>query len=143
MSLTRKAAFGMVASTTAALSIGGMGTAHAAGDLYGAMAVGDDGRSYSIGTTWNYPDQGAADVAALDQCGLSNCYVKVRWVNGCAALANRDGNLFAGYGRTLAQAEAAAIAASGPNPNPIMVSLGSAEPSSVHISDSQCTGNAG
>ncbi|MEC3957061.1 DUF4189 domain-containing protein [Nocardia sp. CDC153] len=143
MHLSRKAALAMVAATAAALSIGGMGTAQAAGDLYGAMAVGDDGYSYSIGTAWNYTDQGAADAGALDQCGLSNCYVKVRFVNGCAAIANRDGNLFTGLGRTKAQAEQNAIAASGSGPNPILVSLGSAEASQVHISDSQCTGNAG
>ncbi|MFF0636588.1 DUF4189 domain-containing protein [Nocardia sp. NPDC004151] len=143
MSLTRKAALGLVASTTAAMFVGGMGTAHAAGDLYGSMAVGIDGDYYSIGTTWNYEDQGGADAAALEQCGVSSCYVKIRWVNGCAALANRDGTLYTGLGRTKAMAEANAIAASGPDPSPLLVSLGSSEPSSVHIADSQCTGNAG
>ncbi|GAB0103900.1 hypothetical protein JMUB6875_28740 [Nocardia sp. JMUB6875] len=143
MHLSRKAALAMVASTTTALFVGGAGTAQAAGDLYGAIAVGDDGYYYSFGTAWNYTDQGGADAAAVHECGVSNCYVKVRFVNGCAAIANRDGNLFTGIGRTKAMAESNAIAASGTSPNPLLVSLGSAEPSEVHISESQCTGNAG
>ncbi|QLY30364.1 DUF4189 domain-containing protein [Nocardia huaxiensis] len=138
MSLSRKAAFGIVAAGAAALISGGMGTANAA-SYYGSIAVGDLGDRWAIGVTWNYQDQGRADDEALDQCGWTNCRVQVRFVNGCGAVADRDGRLYSGTGATLAEAERNALAASGPDPNPLLVSLGSAQKSEAGIIASQCT----
>ncbi|GAB2545234.1 DUF4189 domain-containing protein [Nocardia heshunensis] len=146
MSLSRKAASGLIASASAALMVAGMGTAHAdSGDLYGAIAVADLGDSWAGATSFDAPDQATADNVALSHCGYTNCTIEVRWSNGCAAVSSRtgDGPLWWALGSTQAQAEAAALAAAGPDPNPLMVSLGSAEPSRAHIVDSVCTRNAG
>ncbi|MBL1078677.1 DUF4189 domain-containing protein [Nocardia sp. 2] len=139
MSLSRKAAFGVLAATATALISGGAGTANAAWDYYGAIAVADRGDSWAIGVTWNYEDQGRADADALDECGYRNCVVQVRFMNGCGAVADRDGRLFWGTGRNLAEAERNALAASGPDPNPFLVSVGSAQKSFKGIVASQCT----
>ncbi|WP_196054853.1 DUF4189 domain-containing protein [Nocardia aurantiaca] len=143
MHLSRKTATGVVASAAFALISGGMGTANAAEDLYGAMAVSDQGDHWAGSTAWNAHDQGTADAEALRRCGHANCTVALRWSNGCAALVDRDGTLYTGLGYTLADAEHNAFAAAGPDPNPLMVSLGSADPSTAQLLDSQCTRNAG
>ncbi|AYF77447.1 DUF4189 domain-containing protein [Nocardia yunnanensis] len=140
MILSRKAALG-VAVCAGALLASTAGTAEAAygGDLYGSIAVADRGDSWHYAVVWNHPDQGAADADALQTCGFANCIVQVRFMNGCGAVADRDGRLYAGVGRSLVAAENAARAASGPDPNPLLVGLGSAEPSSVDIVASGCT----
>ncbi|MEV6100855.1 DUF4189 domain-containing protein [Nocardia sp. NPDC051981] len=143
MSFTRKAALGVVACTTGALLTGTMGTAHADGDLYGAFAVAELDSSTHIVGRWNFPDQASADASALAECGYSNCVIKLRWSNGCAAYSRRDNNLFWALGATRAEAERNALAAAGPDPNPLLVSLGSAEASTAAVRHSACTANAG
>ncbi|MEU1207423.1 DUF4189 domain-containing protein [Nocardia sp. NPDC005825] len=143
MSLTRKAALSVVACTAGALLTGTMGTAHADGDLYGAFAIANLDDSTHIVGRWNYPDQASADAAAMSECGYSNCFIKLRWVNGCAAYSRRDNDLFWAIGATRAEAERNALAAAGPDPNPLLVSLGSAEPSTANLRHSACTANAG
>ncbi|MGV9668626.1 DUF4189 domain-containing protein [Nocardia niigatensis] len=138
MTLSRKAAVGVAAA--AALFSGTVGTAHAGVDLYGSYAVTVIGDHWRIAYAYNAPDQATADQHALDQCGQANCAIAVRWVNGCAALVDRDGNLYTGVGNSLAEASRNALAASGPDPNPLMVSLGSADPSQAAVLDSRCTG---
>ncbi|WP_067699656.1 DUF4189 domain-containing protein [Nocardia jejuensis] len=144
MSLSRKTALGVVATTAAALFTGGMGTAHADGDQYGAMALAwyRDG-SVQIGTAWDARTQADADRVALDYCKLSSCTVEVRWSNGCAAIATRGEDFWWALGSTRAEAERNALAATGPDPNPILVSFGSSEPSRADVVESQCTSNAG
>lgn len=139
MNLSRKAAVGTFGAAAVALLATGMGTAHAE-DLYGSMALVIDGDSVLVGTGWNFPDQGGADNRAMQECGHPECTVEVRWSNGCAAIADRDGHMYWALGNSLAEAERNAIAATGPDPNPLLVSLGSADPSSAVILDSQCTG---
>ncbi|MEC3915583.1 DUF4189 domain-containing protein [Nocardia sp. CDC160] len=144
MNLSRKAALGVAVCAAGALLSGTTGTASAYyGDLYGAYAVTVLGNQWHIAYTYNAPDQATADSHAMDLCGYSDCVIPVRWVNGCAALVDRDGDLYTGLGRTLVEASRNALAASGPDPNPLMVSLGSAEPSQAKVLDSRCTANAG
>ncbi|MFE3190646.1 DUF4189 domain-containing protein [Nocardia sp. NPDC059240] len=129
----------MVVSAAAALLTGSMGTAHADYDRYGSYAVADMGDHWRIGYSLNRPDQAAADSHALAQCQYANCATVVRWVNGCAALVDRDGNLYWGLGGSLVEASRNALAAAGPDPAPFLVSLGSAEPSQATVLDSRCT----
>ncbi|MVU76026.1 DUF4189 domain-containing protein [Nocardia sp. ET3-3] len=141
MTLTRKAALGVAAC--AAVFSGTFGTANAAGDLFGAIAVADLGDSWQFGAAWDTSDQGRADASALDQCGYTNCVVKLRWVNGCGTVARRDDNLVFATGRNQAEAERNAMSQLGADPNPLLVSLGSAEPSYAKIVRTHCTANAG
>ncbi|MCU1641448.1 MAG: hypothetical protein JWN03_1723 [Nocardia sp.] len=143
MTLSRKAALGLVACTAGALVTGTAGAAHADGSYFGAFATADRGSSIHVVAMWNYPDQASADAAALRDCGDANCVIQLRWADGCAAYSRRDDNLFWATGNTRAEAERNALAAAGPDPNPLLVSLGSAEPSTATVRTSACTANAG
>ncbi|MEV6771932.1 DUF4189 domain-containing protein [Nocardia sp. NPDC051030] len=143
MSLSRKAALGVAVCAAAALFTGGMGTANAAGDLYGSFAMADLGDAWQVGVAWDAPDQARAERSALDECGYSFCATSVSWSNGCAALAARGDDVWYAIASTKAAAERNALAATGPDPNPLLVSFGSSKPSSAHIVGSQCTSNAG
>ncbi|GAB2545226.1 DUF4189 domain-containing protein [Nocardia heshunensis] len=140
MSLSLKAAAGVVASAATALMTAGMGSAHASYyDYYGSFAVGDLGDQWVVGYALNAEDQARADQGAMEQCGDATCYVAIRWANGCAAIVDRDGRLYTGRGNNIGAAEHAALAASGSDPNPLFVSLGSAEPSTATVLISKCT----
>ncbi|MFI6868045.1 DUF4189 domain-containing protein [Nocardia sp. NPDC050406] len=153
MSLLRKSALAMVVPAAGVLVASGAGTAHAAGDLYGAIAV-SGGRT--IGEAWDFPTQAAADDYAIAQCGNANvCTVKVRFHNECGSVAGvnftagRNAPVpvyYGGTGPTREAAEQAARAAAGPtyeNPWLPMVWLGSTAPAQVQIVDTLCTANAG
>ncbi|WP_216898201.1 DUF4189 domain-containing protein [Nocardia alni] len=65
------------------------GTAHAAGSLYAAIAVGSD----QVGEATDYPTQIAADEAALRACDHGDpflCRIKARVQNACASVVERD-----------------------------------------------------
>lgn len=142
MILSRKTALGVVAAAAVALSTGGVGVANAAGDMFGTYAVTVIGDHWHIAYSLNAGDQSTADAHAMSLCG-QECTIAVRWVNGCAALVDRDGQLYTGVGNSLVDASRNALNASGPDPSPLMVSMGSSAPSQATVLDSRCTANAG
>ncbi|NNH73132.1 DUF4189 domain-containing protein [Nocardia uniformis] len=130
MSLSGKAALAMVAPAAAAMIVTGTGTANAAGDLYGAMAVSytyysvplgaADSYATGVGVAVDFPSQAAADQAAIDACDADRCFVLARAHNECASVVEYDtwaawSNAVepvyhTGVGPTAAAAEQAAMA---------------------------------
>ncbi len=131
-------ALGVVASAVAVISVAAPAQADRGpdGHYYGAIAISTDNpEDATVGyITARYPSQAAADRAALEGCGYSNCWIIVRYVDGCGALAERDGRYLGGVGATQAEAERAAIAAFGPTPPPSL----SSESTPARVVDSQC-----
>ncbi|WP_405165271.1 DUF4189 domain-containing protein [Nocardia sp. NBC_01499] len=141
MSLSRKAALGLVVSSAAALVAAGAGAAHAepdsAGRYYGSIALNP--KSGATGAAWNYPGWSLSDTDALAECGSWDCFVVVRFADGCGAVsASSDGNWAVGTGRSRAEAERNAIAALGPLAPPFP-NFGSSAPKRAEILHSQCT----
>ncbi|MEV6771873.1 DUF4189 domain-containing protein [Nocardia sp. NPDC051030] len=95
MSLLGKSALAMVVPAAAVLVITGAGTAHASGDLYGAIAEQSDGGflgASGIGEAIDYPTQDAANQAALTACERQNphCFVGMEIHNECGAVVEFD-----------------------------------------------------
>ncbi|MCX4099009.1 DUF4189 domain-containing protein [Nocardia sp. alder85J] len=141
MFVSGKTTFGLVAGVATVLLTAGAGSASAAdsdwdGHYYGAFAISTDNPTGGtiIGMTGDYPNQGEADANALSACGYGNCFVVLRYMDGCGSLAERDGLFLGGVGPTPAAAEGAAIGAFGP-PRPASLS---AEPSPTRIVDTRC-----
>ncbi len=81
----------MVIVATGVLGVRAAGTANAAGDLYGAIATGMG----HAGSAVDYPNQSAADEAALAACrrvggGERACVVLTRMRNECGSLVEKD-----------------------------------------------------
>ncbi|MFI6218065.1 DUF4189 domain-containing protein [Nocardia brasiliensis] len=140
-----KAVLGLFASTAVAFVAAGAGQAGAEpgpdGSYYGSRAITVDANGAGVSTAWNYPNWAEADAAALDDCrtkGGRNCTIIVRFVDGCGAIAERDGRYIGGTGPNRAEAERAALAAFGPPP----VNFGSSAPSAARIvGTTLCTSN--
>ncbi|MGW4354641.1 DUF4189 domain-containing protein [Nocardia sp. NPDC004582] len=140
MRLSAKATAGVVASTAAVLFSGGIGTANAAADHFGALAVAwDSAGDPHFVTSTNFPSQAEADAAALANCDVTPCEIQARFVNGCIAVANRGQDFWFGTGATRDAAIAKALSATGQDPNPLLVSLGSSEPSRAQVVGSDCS----
>ncbi|MEV6767494.1 DUF4189 domain-containing protein [Nocardia sp. NPDC051030] len=92
MSLSGKAALAMVAPAVAALLATGSGTAHAAGDLYGAIAVYYTQQSHAtgVGVAADFPTQNAADEAAKNACNADKCVVMAQIHNECGSVTEYD-----------------------------------------------------
>jgi hypothetical protein len=113
MSLLGKSLLAMVIAAAGAITVGAPGVAHAVrGNLYAAIAVGDR----RVGEAKDYPDQFAADQAALDSCEkgvILSCRIKARIHNACGSVVERDEqellgtgpDYFVGVGYTAAGAE--------------------------------------
>ncbi|UFS96455.1 DUF4189 domain-containing protein [Nocardia huaxiensis] len=169
MSLLGKCALAMVVPATGAMLAAGAGSAHAAGDLYGAIAISAErspngtlgdfpSRHTGVGVAVDYPTQAAADEAARSTCRGERCYVVAQVHNGCASVAEFDtwtawsNGVEPVYvtekGSTAAAAEQAAIdkgnwLMSAPT-NTAMFALGIARVvKPVFILDTICTSNAG
>ncbi|QLY29241.1 DUF4189 domain-containing protein [Nocardia huaxiensis] len=137
--------FRTFATLISAVAAVGVGYAPAAaergpdGHLYGAFAVsgtlGDGSRQ--IGSSWNFPDQGAADQRALAECGDGSCVVELRFMDGCGAIAFRGNRFAGGAGPTRDDATRAAIDAVGP-PWPSSISADASDPAQVFGPD--CNG---
>ncbi|MEV0292284.1 DUF4189 domain-containing protein [Nocardia sp. NPDC050710] len=138
MSLSGNAVLGLIAST--AIVALGSGTATAAEDYYGSLALGVTPGTVIIGSGINYPDQEGADVRALTECGVANCKIIVQFKNACGAVAARGDKLSWAGGYTRIEAEQAALAGLGPDPSPLLVSLGSASPVRAKVLTSECAG---
>ncbi|WP_433655772.1 DUF4189 domain-containing protein [Nocardia sp. CA-128927] len=141
MSLSRKAALGLVVSSAAVLVAAGAGVAQAEPDsegrYYGSIALNP--KTGDTGAAWNYPGWAPSDTDALAECGSWDCFVVVRFANGCGAVsAASDGNWAVGTGRNRAEAERNAIAALGPLAPPFP-NFGSSAPKRAEILHSQCT----
>ncbi|MFC9897493.1 DUF4189 domain-containing protein [Nocardia sp. NPDC127579] len=126
MSLPRKSAWAMVVPTVGVLLAANTGSAQATDYLYGSIALGLG----TVGESFDYPDQGSADAAALEACQKgkpSGCWIAVRIQNECGSVAELDVKAFPwtvlpdvpglsvqplyyyGTGPTAADAEAAAM----------------------------------
>lgn len=161
MSLLRKSVLALVVPAAGTLLVTGAASAHAAGDLYGAIVrvdTLDHGKwRYGFTEAIDYPSQDAADQAALAACGGDKygCTVVARIHNECGAVAERDmhgggttsPNYYAGTGPSRGAAENKALINAGPdprNPSPVEMALGSTTTyDPVMIVDTICTSNAG
>ncbi|WP_067703257.1 DUF4189 domain-containing protein [Nocardia jejuensis] len=144
MSLITKLALALVVPAAAALA--GTGTAHAAGDLYGAIAVG----GFTVGEAFDYPTQYGADQAALDTCrgkSAGVCYIQVRVHDECGVVLEKDvfslGSVVpiytSGTGASAAEAEQNARKLAGPEVNqpPFIYTV-----KPLFVLDTICTSNA-
>jgi hypothetical protein len=89
MSFLGKSLAAMVIAASGAIVVVDAGTANAAGDLYGAIATGMD----HAGSAVDYPNQAAADKAALAACSRTGgraCVVLTRMHNECGSLVEED-----------------------------------------------------
>ncbi|GAA5077680.1 DUF4189 domain-containing protein [Nocardia iowensis] len=139
MSLSRKAVMCLVASSAATLVAAGAAQAEPGGDgrYYGSIAL--NSKSGATGAAWNYPSWAESDTDALAECGSWDCFVVVRFADGCGAVsATSDGNWAVGTGSSRAEAERAAIANLGPLAPPFP-NFGSSAPKSAEILHSACT----
>lgn len=128
----------MFASAAVAFVIAGTGQADAEpgpdGSYHGSRAISVDSTGAITAVAFNYPNWAESDVDAIATCrrkGGSNCEIIVRFVDGCGAIAERDGRYLGAVGATRSEAERAAIAAFGPPPP----SFGSSAPSAARIVD--------
>lgn len=152
MSLLSRSGLAVVLASGATLLCAEAGTAHAAGNQYGAIAT-----DYSrIFPAVDYPTQAAANQAAMDACG-KYCIIKVELKNSCAAaveLPNRgwwglvpmSSTLWWGTGATAAEAEQMALAQTPWPIQPWAVAMQAAWGSTVttapFIKQTICTSNA-
>lgn len=126
MSLLGKSALAMVVPAAGVLLASGTGTANAAGDLYGAIAVYQQktpGMPWEhhtgVGVAVDFPSQAAADEAAVKACTVDRCTVFARVHNDCASVVQLvswtawsnglEPVYLTGRGATAAAAEAAAL----------------------------------
>ncbi|MEU8899388.1 DUF4189 domain-containing protein [Nocardia sp. NPDC048505] len=164
MSLLGRSALVTVLPIAGALIVAGGGTAQAAGDLYGAIAIYQQKTS---GTPWehhtgvavavDYPSQAAADAAALAGCNADRCTVFARVHNECASVVEYDtwtawSNAvepvyYTGRGPTAAAAERAALDLGNQGlgfPTNLLFGLGLARVvKPLAVLDTICTSNAG
>ncbi|PXX53288.1 uncharacterized protein DUF4189 [Nocardia tenerifensis] len=139
MSIVGRAAVG-VALASGVLSVAGVGSAGAAGNLYGTLAVSPG--TGKVVEAVDHPSRVAADAAAIRDCGVYDCRIEVRFVNGCAAIARGADGQFAGEAAgSREEAERLAVAKLGESAPPFP-DLGSASPRAASIVLSSCTKNA-
>jgi hypothetical protein len=144
MSLLGKSALAMVIPAAGALIVTAAGTAHAAGDLYGAISVS----VFRVGEATDYPTPFAADQAAMEVCGDGvGCRIVARIHNECGSVVERDGRTpfgtapmyFTGTGATAAEAEQDARRIAGPDLGTPLLEI--TKP--AFVLDTICTSNAG
>jgi len=82
-----------MAATLASLLAVSFGSTAALADYFGAIAFSQD--SGSVGYSYDYGSQYAAQQRALAECGNQSCMVVVTFWNACGALAIGNSN---GYG---------------------------------------------
>lgn len=85
-------------------------TAASAEDMYGAIATNEDSQ---WGYGYDYPTKAQAESAALQQCGQSDCVVRVWFKNACGAVSENNDRLGWGWGDSRAEAEAQATSGCG------------------------------
>ncbi|MGY0500010.1 DUF4189 domain-containing protein [Nocardia sp. FBN12] len=142
MNFMGKVGFAVAASVLTAGSLLGAGSANAASDEWGAMAIDADWANF--GRSINYPTRAEAEAAALEECAADGCYVEVTWANGCLALVDNDEFIAWGKGSTRAEAEREAyLALTEGTPQNLLVNVGSSQLAGGRVIDTLCTDNAG
>ncbi|MFI7670506.1 DUF4189 domain-containing protein [Nocardia sp. NPDC049526] len=142
MSVSRWAAVAFTTVSVTALTGAVTGTAHASGDLYGAIAISfQTGR---VAAEVNYAGPAEAGRAADARCGGGpDCSAYVYFVNACGAVAEApDDSLAWAWGVDLADAEQSAVNGLGLRA-PKFPSTGSASPAPAHVVLSICTDRGG
>ncbi|MBF6180832.1 DUF4189 domain-containing protein [Nocardia otitidiscaviarum] len=148
MSLLRKTCLGLAVSSMATLGVVAAGPASAvdggftatAGDLYGALALSKS--TGNVAYAVNYGSYGAADTAAIAECGGGDCEVVVHFANACGAVSQGADTRFGwAWAATKVEAEQAAIDVLG-NSAPSFPDAGSASPRQAKVILSACTDNA-
>ncbi|GGK38849.1 DUF4189 domain-containing protein [Nocardia camponoti] len=103
MSFMGKATVAVAALGMAAGSVFGAGTANAAGDLYGAIALGDGWDDFGGGI--NFSTRADAEAKALELCAADTCTIRASWSNGCLTIVENDEYTAWGVGSTRAESE--------------------------------------
>ncbi|UFS96162.1 DUF4189 domain-containing protein [Nocardia huaxiensis] len=139
MSVTRIG--GLAAAVTIACTVGAAGTADAAGQYYGAIALSRL-KNAAIAVT-DLPSRVSADAAAIRDCATYDCEIVLRFSDGCGAIAQgADGKWGWAAAGTRAEAEQFAVASLGDSA-PAFPDLGSATPRAATVIAATCTRNAG
>ncbi|MFD4458027.1 DUF4189 domain-containing protein [Nocardia sp. NPDC058480] len=141
MNFMSKAGLAVAALGLAAGSLLGAGSANAAGDQWGAMAI--DSNWTNLGRSINYPTRAEAEAAALEECAADGCFVEVTWSNGCLSLVDNDQFIAWGKGPTRADAEREAyLALTEGTPQNLLVNVGSSQLAGGRVINTLCTDNA-
>ncbi len=139
MSVLGKSALVAAVTSSAAVTVFAAAPAEAAGKYYGTFGI-----SWSTGKTIasvDHPSKVAADAAAIRDCGVYDCELVLRIVDGCGAIARgADGKWGWAAGGSLADAEQAAVASLGESAPPFP-DLGSSQPRAAAVVTSACTKN--
>ncbi|MGX1810277.1 DUF4189 domain-containing protein [Nocardia sp. NPDC055321] len=152
MSLLSRSGLAVVIASGATLLCAEAGTAHAAGNQYGAIATD----YIQIFPAIDYPTQAAANQAAMDACG-KYCVIKLELKNSCGSAAElpirgwwglvpMTSTVWWGTGATAADAEQMALAQT-PWPLPavavaVQAAWGSTVTTAPFIKQTVCTSNA-
>ncbi|QLY30365.1 DUF4189 domain-containing protein [Nocardia huaxiensis] len=147
-SLSRKFAAIAFTASAGALTLTGAGSAHASGDLYGAIAYRLAASNVYTFSAVNQSSQEAADELALAICNegkgaTETCKVQVRFVNACGSLAERSVSFAGGTGATRQEAEGAALTAANNAPTIQDLTGSSSGRVSARILLTACNRNAG
>jgi hypothetical protein len=139
MSLSRKAALGLVVATIAGLSVAGAGTANANSDEYGAFSLSQG--TGTVAYALNYSNYPAAVAAADAKCGRADCHNIIQMVNACGAVAQgADGRYAWNWAPSKSEAETSSVKSLGQSAPPFP-DLGSASPRAARVVLSGCTDN--
>lgn len=79
-------------------------------DNYGAIATSDSS-SDAWGYGFDYPTRAQAERRALEECGRSDCQVRVWFKNACGSVATNGSRIGWAWASTRAEAEAQAMSA--------------------------------
>ncbi|MEV6276587.1 DUF4189 domain-containing protein [Nocardia sp. NPDC051832] len=134
-----KSALVAAVTSSAAVTVLAAAPAEAAGKYYGTFGI-----SWSTGKTIASVDHAskvAADAAAIRDCGVYDCELVLRIVDGCGAIARgADGKWGWAAAGSLEDAEHAAVASLG-DAAPPFPDLGSSQPRPAAVVTSACTKN--
>ena len=99
----------------AGLTTGAAGTANAATDYFGSIAISV--KTGNIGWAYDTATRADAEATAVQKCNAADCESVVWFQNGCGAVAQADNLAWGwGYGASRADAEAQALShTNGPN----------------------------
>lgn len=139
MSVLGKSALLAAVTSSAAATVLAAAPAEAAGRYYGTFAI-----SWSTGkaiSAVDHPSKVTADANAIRDCGVYDCELVLRIVDGCGAIARgADGKWGWAAGGSLGSAEQAAVASLG-DAAPPFPDLGSSQPRAAAVVTSACTKN--
>ncbi|MEU8899663.1 DUF4189 domain-containing protein [Nocardia sp. NPDC048505] len=134
-----KSALVVAVTSASAATVFAAAPAEAAGKYYGTFGI-----SWSTGKTIaavDHPSKVSADAAAIRECGVYDCELVLRVVDGCGAIARgADGKWGWAAGGSLADAEQAAVVSLGESAPPFP-DLGSSQPRAAAVVTSACTKN--